>query len=299
MKKIALVLALAGYVAATAHAQVLLSENFNAQTTGATVSGFTAVTPSTATPLPDGRGAVVVDDGLANKAMWIYDYDSANNARVEHDFGLLNNAHLSLSFRRNADIAVDTSTESTRGLYVTFGYAGLSQGSQANRVLEFRLFGNGQYRMNRGVHNPDGTLASTSITPAAAFEPAGSLFENHTLDIFVYSGLPGGATLGYVGPDSVSRLLDPNSFAVFIDNVFITPPSGATANGNFGIFQSTFYNAEDNLGRFGLVTGGASSLVGFDFIIDDITLAAIPEPSALALILFGGLLAAFRSKLRR
>jgi hypothetical protein len=298
MKKSILILsaALGAGQASFCSAQILFSENFDSQTTGATVSGFTVVSPTTATPLPTGRGVVVVDEGPPNKAAWFYDYDTGGNARVEQDFGPLNHAHLSLTFRRNADIAVDPGTESTRGFYVTFGYQGLSQGTQANRVLEFRLFNNGAYRMNRGIQDSGGNFVSSSVTPTATFEPSGPTFNTHTLDLFIYSGLPGGTPLAYTGPDLVPRLLDPNSFSVFIDGTFITPTSGATANGNFGVFQSTFYNATNNIGRFGLVTGGASSLTGFDFIVDNIVLSPIPEPSGLGVLALGGVAWLLRRK---
>ncbi|MCX8089736.1 MAG: PEP-CTERM sorting domain-containing protein [Verrucomicrobiae bacterium] len=291
MKKhiLGLVLLAGGSLAPLCSAQILFSENFDAQTTGATVTGFTVVSPSTATPLPTGRGVIVVDEGPPNKAARFYDYDTNGNARVEQDFGPLNHARLSLTFRRNADLSVDPGTESTRAFYVTLGYQGLGQGTQANRILEFRLFQNGQFRTLRGIQDSGGNLTSTSVTPAVNYEPSGPTFNTHTLDIFLYSGLPGGPTLSYVGPDLVSRVLDPNSFAVFLDGNFITPPSSPTANGNFGVFQSTFYNATNNIGRFGLVTGGATALTGFDFIVDNIVLSPIPEPSSLALLALGGL----------
>lgn len=291
MKKsiLSLVLVTGASLTPLCSAQILFSENFDAQTTGATVTGFTVVSPSTATPLPSGRGVVVVNEGPPNKAAWFYDYDSGGNARVEQDFGPLNHAHLSLTFRRNADIAVDPSTESTRAFYVTLGYQGLSQGTQANRIIEFRLFNNGVYRMNRGIQDSGGNFVSSSVTPTAMFETSGPTFNTHTLDIFLYSGLPGGPTLSYVGPDLVNRVLDPNSFSVFLDGNFVTPTSGATANGNFGVFQSTFYSATNNIGRFGLVTGGAAALTGFDFIVDNIVLAPIPEPSSLGLLALGGI----------
>src|SRR5829696_4355402 len=128
-------------------AQVLFSDNFNAQTTGGTVAGWSAVSPTTSTA---SRGAVILDGILPNKYLQIYDTDAANSTRVEQDFLSRSDIHLSLSFRRNADIAVDASAASTTTFYVTIGANGLGQNTQANRDLEFRLFSNGQYRINRG-----------------------------------------------------------------------------------------------------------------------------------------------------
>ena len=277
-------------VAPLAEAQTLFSQNFDAQTTGNTVSGFSAVTPTTATARPTGRGAVIVDEGLPNRALNVYDFDTVNPVRAEQDFGPQSSAHLSLTFRRNADIAIDTSAESTRAFYVTFGLNGTSQGTQANRLIEFRLFNNGAYRMNRGVQDAGGNFVSASLTPAASFEPAGTTFGTFSLDIFVYDSTPGGSTLAYTGPDAVGRVLDPNSFSIFINNTFITPSSSPTANGNFGLFQSTVYGTDNNVGRFAFVSGGASAISGVDFIVDNVVLSAIPEPSALTMIGIGGLL---------
>ena len=66
-----------------------------------------------------------------------------------------------------------------------------------------------------------GNFVSTSLTTAQNFEPSGPTFTYHTLDVFMYDSVAGGATKAYQGPDSISRLLDPNSFSIFIDNLFI------------------------------------------------------------------------------
>jgi hypothetical protein len=276
-------------------AQVLFTDNFDGQTTGNTVAGWTAVSPTTATA---SRGAVIIDEVLPNKALRIYDTDNVNAARVEQDFAARSDVHLSLSFRRNADIAVDPSAASTTAFYVTIGANGLAQNTQANRDLEFRLFSNGQYRINRGVQDGGGNFVSTSLTPATAFEPSGPTFSWHTLDVFMFDSTPGGATKSYTGPDAVPRVLDPNSFSVFIDGIFVTPSSSPTANGNFGIFQSSIYGTDNNFGRHGLVTGGAGALVGFDYVVDNIELSAVPEPSTCLLLALGGigLLARYRRK---
>ncbi len=288
---------LAGTVVAS-QAQVLFSDNFDSQTTGNSVVGWSALSPTTATA---SRGAVIIDETLPNRALRIYDTDNANSTRAEEDFASRSDVHLSLSFRRNADIAVDPSAASTTAFYVSIGANGLGQNTQANRDLEFRLFSNGQYRVNRGVQDGSGNFVSTSLTTAQNFEPAGPTFSYHTLDVFMYDGVAGGATKAYQGPDNVSRLLDPNSFSLFIDNVFVTPPSGATANGDFGIFQSSIYGTDNNFGRLGLVTGGAANLTGFDYVVDNVVVSAItvPEPSSLAFVGLSGLLLLARRRSNR
>ena len=272
----------------------IFSDNFNAQVTGNTAAGWTTVSPTTANAF---RGMVILDGILPNKFLRAYDTDSTNAARLEQDFLARSDVHLSLNFRRNADIAVDPSAASTTAFYVTIGGNGLAQNQQANRSLEFRLFSNGQYRINRGVQDGSGNFLNTSLTSAQNFEPAGTTFNWHSLDIFMYDNVAGGATLAYQGPDNVSRLLDPNSFSVFIDNVFITPSSNPTANGNFGIFQTTTYATDNNFGRIGLVTGGAGALTGFDYLVDDVVLSAVvPEPGAWTLLGLGSVLFALRRR---
>lgn len=271
------------------HSQILFSDNFNSQTVGNSVAGWTFLSPTTSTA---SRGVVIVNDGPSDNSVRFYDTDTGSTARIEQDFTPRSDIHLSLNFRRNADIAVDPVAASTTAFYVTIGANTLAQTTQANRDLEFRLFSNGQYRINRATQDGGGNFSATALTTTANFEAAGPTFNWHSLDIFMYDGTPGGATKAFMGPDLVARILDPNSFAVFIDGVFITPTSGATANGDFGIFQSSIYGTDNNFGRLGLITGGASAQTGFDYLVDDVVLsgiAAVPEPSTCAILGFGGL----------
>jgi hypothetical protein len=220
-------------------------------------------------------------------AVNMYDYSTTANARLEQDFGpLTSGLHLSLTFTRNANI---TPTTSTQALYISLGANGLSQGTSSNRAANIRLFNDGMYRIDIGTQNPDGTFASAAVSGSNTFGEAGTTFNNHTLDIYAYAGTTGGSTLGYTGPDSISRLLDPHSFAVFIDGALMQPSGTLTANGNYGFQSSAFYST-NVLGRLGLVTGGAASISGMDFLVDNIQLSVIPEPSTITLLGAGGLL---------
>jgi hypothetical protein len=269
-----------GWLAPLSQAQVF-SENFNGQTPGANPTGFTSVSPSTATPT---NGATVVALGSGDNAVNMYDYSTTANARVEEDFTAMSSAHLSLSFTRNANI---TPAGTTSGFYLALGTFGASQGTSANRALDIRLYNDGTYRFERASQNPDGTFGVVSLTGAATFEPAGTTYSTHTLDIFAYGGTTGGSTLSYTGPDAVARILDPHSYAVYIDGALAQPSAAnLTANGDYGFYTSSFYSSTD-LGRFGFVTGGASNLPGMDFLVDNIVLSTIPVPEPSTCILFG------------
>src|SRR5437763_9072001 len=110
MKALLISLAALGGLATLTQAQTIFSDNFDSQTSGNTVSGWTAVSPTTSTAA---RGAVIIDETLPNRSLHIYDTDTANTARVEEDFTSRSDIHLSMSFRRNADIAVDPGAAST------------------------------------------------------------------------------------------------------------------------------------------------------------------------------------------
>jgi hypothetical protein len=282
-----------GWLAPLSQAQAIFSQNFDGQTPGANPTGFTSVSPATA--IPGTLASTVVALGSGNNAVNMYDYSTTANTRLEQDFTAMSSAHLSLSFTRNANI---TPAGTTSGFYLALGTFGASQGTSANRALDIRLYNDGTYRFERASQNPDGTFGAVSLTGAATFEAAGTTYSTHTLDIFGYSGTTGGSTLSYTGPDAVARILDPKSYAVFIDNVLVTPSTAnLTANGNYGFYTSTFYSGAGDLGRFGLVTG-ASNLPGMDFLVDNIVLSTIPVPEPSACILFGagGLLVLWRRR---
>jgi hypothetical protein len=275
-------LALAALWTASARlaAQSSYSQNFNSQTPGNTATGFTEVRPTTATTGLTGSGAVIVNQSPGDNALNLYDYNPSGNARAQQDFTASSLAQVSLEFQRNADLTINTSSASTQALYVAFGLNGAGIETSGNRLFEVRLYNNGQYRINRGLQTIAGAFDSPNLDTAGSFESSGTTFGTHTLHIYAHSGLTGDAAVGYTGPDSTPRFLDANSFSVFINGTLINPSSGATANGNFGMLQSATYGVASDIGRFGLLTGGASSVAGVDFVVDNILLFnQVPEAS--------------------
>jgi hypothetical protein len=277
-------IAVACLVACSSEAQVIFSDDFTGDTPGLSPSGWTSVSP--ASPTLGTLGAIVTNVS-GNNAVNMLDNSTASQARLEEDFAPLNSSlHLSLSFTRNANI---TPTTSTQGLYVTLGSNGLSQATSANRAADIRLFNDGSYRLDIGTQTGGGAFVSAAVSGSNSFGEGGTTFNTHTLDIFAYAGTTGGATFGYTGPDSVARILDPHSFAVYVDGILLQPSTNTTVNGDYG-FQSAGFYSSGTLGRLGLVTGGASAVSGMDYLVDGIQLSVIPEPSTFALLGAGGLL---------
>ncbi|HXI83529.1 MAG TPA: PEP-CTERM sorting domain-containing protein [Verrucomicrobiae bacterium] len=279
------IITVACLVACSSQAQTIFSTDFTGDTPGSSPTGWTSVSPSA----PAALNGAIVTNVSGNNAVNMYDYSTTANARLEQDFTTsASGLHLSLNFTRNANIAPATSVQ---GLYVALGSNTLSQGTAANRAVNFRLFNDGSYRVDAGKQNPDGTFNSNPVVSGSnSFGEGGTTFNTHTLDIFAYAGTTGGATLGYTGPGGTNGVLDPHSFAVYIDGAFLQNASTiTTANGDYAFQNSSFYS-QSNLGRLGLVTGGASSASGIDFLVDNISLSVIPEPSTVALLGAGSML---------
>jgi hypothetical protein len=271
-------------IAATSQAQVLFSENFDAQTPGVNPTGFTVNLP--ASPTFGTLETTVVPFGGGN-GLQLLDQSGTGNAQVQQDFTPSSSVHLSLSFTRNQNIVP---ANATSGLFVSLGFLGGNQPSLASRTMAIKLFNDGTFGMERGIQGPGGVFVSSNTSGSAPYEtPASGPFSTHTLDIFAYAGMTGGSGLSYTGPDSVGRTLAAKSYAVFIDSVLVTSFSDSLSLGNYGFTSpvATPYSDPGDMGRFGLVTGGATSRVGMDFTVDNITVSVIPEPSAFALLALG------------
>jgi hypothetical protein len=273
----------ASLIALPGRAQVLFSENFDGMTPAVNPVGFTVNLP--AAPTPGTLETTVVPFGGGN-GLRLLDQSSTGNAQVQQDFTTSSSVHLSLSFIRNQNIAP---ASTTAGLFISLGFQGANQPSLASRTMAIKIFNDGTFGLERGIQGPGGVFSSSITSGSATYEtPAAGPFSTHTLDIFAYAGTTGGSGWSYTGPDAVTRTLAAKSYSVFIDNVLITSFSDSLSLGNYGFTSpvATPYVDPGDMGRFGIVTGGATARVGMDFTVDNIMVSVIPvpEPSSLALV---------------
>ena len=285
--------------ASTAQAQTLFSQNFDGMTAGSPpVQGtdFTVVRPVANSSTVY---STVVPFGAGN-SLQMYDLDATLNGQIQQDFTVSSAVRLSLSFTRNQNIAP---ANATSALFVSLGFLGGSQPNLTGRTMAVKLFNNGTFGFERGWQGAGGIWVSNATGSTVAYEsPAAGPFGTHTLDIFAYAGTTGGSGISYTGPDAITHSLLAKSYSVFLDGALVTSIPDSISPGVYGFTldpAAVSYPNPGDMGRFGLVTGGATSRVGIDFTVDNIVVSAIPEPSAFALLVLGFAVAGGRISRRR
>ncbi len=279
-----------GVVSTSLYAQNSFFQNFDSQAAGSTATGLTTVVPSNATDRPGGLGAVIANQSTGDNALNLYDYSSGAISRISQNITASTLGQVSFEFQRNASITpADNLAALSLGLSSTAGF-----------LFDIRLFNDGTVLIDRGLQGSGGSFTGSSVFAPSAFELPGTAFGVHTLSIYAYSDTPGSPTVPYRGPDSILRVLDPNSFVVFVDGNFITPTTGGTANGNFGMLGTASYSSPVSIDRFAMRTGVGSGVTGVDFVVDNIALYnQVPEASTGWAVLPTGLAFLAWRRLRR
>lgn len=258
-------------------AQTYLTDTFETETTGNQPTAAITVRPNTNTL----TNLITVVDGIDNlagtgKGVRIFDNDVADSAALEYNFvgsagAQVSAVQISFDFAGGAG-----NTDGARYINVSAGnfFDGSTSpqfGSSTNRIFDVRLYGDGDVRFY-----DDGT--STNFVSGAGV---------NTITMFVNDFE---TAISYIAPDtSLSTSLAANTVAYYLfDGTDYSTSTGAL---NAALAGGT----ENNLGRFGMAS--LSNTVGLEYIVDNITVSAIPEPGTFALL--AGALALTAVMLRR
>ncbi|MEM6822698.1 MAG: PEP-CTERM sorting domain-containing protein [Verrucomicrobiota bacterium] len=269
-----LVLVITGFVTSPeTFAQILFQEDFEGETVGLQPSSFSVNGPATNTGATDNPpvagtsgplGAVVVPFGSVSNlagtgnALRIYDHDSDSSVNLTQDITGTGLMRWDLSFSSDAF----TGTNGNSFLRIAFGRLTMNPGSSSDgrvmgRVTIARTSGsNTRFEVRNNT---------TDTTVLSDF----TLLNSHQISIFANTDDSASSNYNFSGGQSLAS----NTYDVFLD--------GALVADDFA-FRSGSTSGLNDIETIGFATG--SSQTGPDWIIDDITVSAIPEPSALCLL---------------
>ncbi|MBX7211676.1 MAG: putative Ig domain-containing protein [Verrucomicrobiaceae bacterium] len=242
----------------TTHATELLNENFDSYTSAiptvpvGTTTGIKAVGQTTAV-------AGISQIGLGGKVAYLNDVGSSSG-QLELNAGSVAQTTLAVSFDiyNNATPSASGTQPINVGLLAWNSAVATAGGSSAKRIagVTFNQFG-------------------SLTTPAFSVQGNGTVFTG-TYDLSVkqsvkiYANDHDTASINYIGPDSVYRTLNANSFAVFLNGSFvITSTLNSTATDNAG----TLLTGNSNLGRIGFNT--STTNLG-SWLIDNVVISDMP-----------------------
>ncbi|MBC2600236.1 hypothetical protein [Puniceicoccus vermicola] len=237
----------------TASAQSLYFNDFSV----GDFNDFTSVSPSAEN---SDRGAVIINESstpanpFSGNAMNIYDVDSGVGVYVQNDF--TSSASSNLVQFMTFDAALSTNKGTSDGiLSFRLTNEGISSSSKGNCAFDIQLRQNGQVSVYGDTSNGFSNRISTGGTQF-------SIYTNSGTSTVVLSDING---------DDLT--LSGSQFALY---------SGTEQLGIWGYLTDTIFDAADGIGRFGFLS--ASSNVGSDVIIDNISISAIPESASSALV---------------
>ncbi|WPJ97843.1 hypothetical protein SH580_08980 [Coraliomargarita algicola] len=245
-------------------AQSIYSDDFSS-------GGFSGYTVSSSANAD--RGAVIVDETtttptnpFSGNAAHIYDFKDGSAIRVQKDYTLTASTQLVQLIQFDAALA--TAADTTDGTLVfRVANAGTSISSQSNSAFELQLRQTGVLAIYGATNNgfsDEINVAGSSL----------SIYANSSSDTIVMSDLADN-----------ELTLQANEFAVY---------SNGSKLGVWGFFSNNF-SSSDGIGSLGFVSNTATN--GTNVIIDNISVTAIPEPSATTLLMGSSVLVFSLSRL--
>ena len=218
LRRIFLALVMFGVWTLASGQTVLFEQDFEASTPGEQPLGDWTFSPSSNTA---GNGAVVVDatttpaNPLSGQSLYVYDLigdgTSGESTHIRTEIAGGENvsaARASFTFQRM--YATDASDEDTR-VHFTLGAAGLSMNNSDFRLFEFRMYNNGDLRVEYSRDGAGGDRGSEVVGTYDTGNPNTAVF-------FINSH--GSADVGY-NDGTLSGSLAPNTMDVYLNGAYL------------------------------------------------------------------------------
>jgi hypothetical protein len=269
-------------LAASGQAQTLLSLGFESDTVGATAAGITQVTPATPISPATPYGALAIATGHVGslvisstdnpigtgQALRVFDYSGGSSPTPNQNVMLTSPltssfGQVSIAFTYRGGPSLLPSDGNTF-LRFTFGGSGLNAASSSASST-----GNFARIAFSSINSTSGFTVGNIIADVLQVNPVEAA--NNLVQLFVNRAA---TTLDYSAPGGGTSTIAANSYHAWLNGTQLTSGS-AIAGGNFSMHASSTPISHISFGSGGGQAGG-------DWVIDGLTVAAIPEPSTYA-----------------
>ena len=241
-------------------------ETFENYTSGAAVP---LVAPSSVTSGIKASGQITTlagtsaIGGVGGKVAWFNDTSTGSSGQLEFNAGASGQSYLSASFElyNNATPAASGTMALAVSLVAWNANQTTAGGSSSKRIatIEFNQFGS--------LSNPAWTIKNSGTVASGTY----AITSKQTVNLFANDH--DSNSINYVGPDGNVRTLGANSFAVFLNNVFIGMYGLNLAAVDNSASLGVLLTGNNNLGRLGFNTSTGNT---GNWLIDNVVVSDMP-----------------------
>lgn len=251
------------FVAVPVRAIDLLTEDFESYTVGAAIPTI-AVGTSLSGVKSSGQVTAIAGTsaiGSGGKVAWLNDVSGGTGAasgQLELNAGTSAQSNLAVAFDIFNNGTPASSMPINIGLLAWNSAVTTAGGSSAKRIAGLTFNQSGNATIQSYSIQGNGTVSS-GLTYDRTNKQSLKLYANDDT-----------APINYIGPDTVYRTLNANSFSVFLNGAFVlTAPFNPTATDNAGVVLT----GNSNLGRIGFNTSTTNT---GSWLIDNVVISDMP-----------------------